>query len=82
MAGEKEVSFTIPRKRPFDTIFQFKITLLGAEPPVWRRIQAPAPTLSTICMWPSKMPWAGPTAICMPMKLRESAKPASNPVCG
>lgn len=36
-----EVSFTTPRKRPFKTIFQFKITLIGTEPPVWRRIQVP-----------------------------------------
>jgi len=41
MAGGREVSFTIPRKRPFKTVFQFKITLIGTEPPVWRRIQVP-----------------------------------------
>ncbi|PIU20511.1 MAG: hypothetical protein COT18_01965 [Elusimicrobia bacterium CG08_land_8_20_14_0_20_59_10] len=28
-------------RRPFETVFQFKITLLGTEPPVWRRIQVP-----------------------------------------
>lgn len=39
--GGKEVSFTIPGKRPFKTVFQFKITLIGAEPPVWRQIQVP-----------------------------------------
>ena len=38
---EYEISFSIPRKRPFETVFQFKITLLGTEPPVWRRIQVP-----------------------------------------
>jgi hypothetical protein len=41
MAGGKGISFTIPCKRPFETVFQFKITLIGAEPPVWRRIQVP-----------------------------------------
>ena|GEM_PF-915931 len=41
MTGGKEVLFTIPRKRPFETVFQFKITLIGAEPAIWRRIQVP-----------------------------------------
>jgi hypothetical protein len=41
MAGNKEVSFTIPRKRSFETVFQFKITLIGVEPAIWRRIQVP-----------------------------------------
>ena len=36
-----EVSLTTPRKRPFKTVFQFKITLIGAEPPIWRRILVP-----------------------------------------
>jgi hypothetical protein len=36
-----EQSFTIPFKRPFKNIFQFKITLLGTKPQVWRRIQVP-----------------------------------------
>ncbi len=42
MADNKEFSFTLPRKGPFKTVFQFKITLIGAEPPVWRRLQVPA----------------------------------------
>ena len=42
MGGGKDVSFTSPSKRPFKTVFQFKITLIGAEPPVWRRLQVPA----------------------------------------
>ena len=42
MADNKEISFTLPRKGPFKTVFQFKITLIGAEPPVWRRLQVPA----------------------------------------
>lgn len=28
-------------KRQFDQVYQFKITLKGAKPPVWRRIQVP-----------------------------------------
>ena len=36
-----EISLTTPRRRPFKTVFQFKITLIGAEPPIWRRIQVP-----------------------------------------
>jgi len=36
-----ELSFTVPRRLPFETVFQFKITLLGTQPPVWRRIQVP-----------------------------------------
>ena len=41
MTRGREVSFTTPGKRPFKTIFQFKITLIDTEPPVWRRIQGP-----------------------------------------
>jgi len=37
-----DMEFTIPRKRPFKDVFQFKITLLHTKPPVWRRILAPA----------------------------------------
>ncbi|OGR44076.1 MAG: hypothetical protein A2X28_04040 [Elusimicrobia bacterium GWA2_56_46] len=31
----------MPRKRPFKTVFQFKIALIGPEPVIWRRIQVP-----------------------------------------
>ncbi len=41
MTRGREVSFKTPGKRPFKTVFQFKITLMGAEPPVWRRVQVP-----------------------------------------
>jgi hypothetical protein len=41
MTRGREVSFITPGKRPFKTIFQFKITLSDTEPPVWRRIQVP-----------------------------------------
>ncbi|PIU36286.1 hypothetical protein COT03_00365 [Candidatus Shapirobacteria bacterium CG07_land_8_20_14_0_80_39_18] len=37
----KELTFTIPQKRPFNNVYQFKITLLDTHPPVWRRIQVP-----------------------------------------
>lgn len=33
--------FTIPQKRSFKNVYQFKITLLETKPPVWRRIQVP-----------------------------------------
>ena len=36
-----ELEFTIPIKRPFKNIYQFKITLLDTKPSVWRRIQVP-----------------------------------------
>ncbi len=32
---------TVPRRRPFKNVFQFKCTLLHTKPPVWRRIQVP-----------------------------------------
>jgi len=32
---------TVPRQRPFTNVFQFKCTLLGTKPPVWRRLQVP-----------------------------------------
>jgi len=32
---------TIPRKRAFTDVYQFKCTLLDTNPPVWRRIQVP-----------------------------------------
>lgn len=41
MTRGREVSFITPGKRPFKTVFQFKITLIDTEPPVWRRIQVP-----------------------------------------
>jgi len=28
-------------RRKFEPVYQFKITLLGVNPPVWRRIQVP-----------------------------------------
>jgi len=36
-----ELEFTIPRKRPYKNVYQFKITLLDTKPSVWRRIQVP-----------------------------------------
>ncbi len=30
-------------KKKFDNVYQFKVTLLGVSPPVWRRIQVPEP---------------------------------------
>ena len=41
MENGHEVSFTIPIKRPFKNVYQFKITLLGTNPPVWRSILIP-----------------------------------------
>jgi hypothetical protein len=32
-------------KKPTPSIYQLKVTLLGIEPPIWRRIQAPGTTL-------------------------------------
>ena len=40
MAG-KEIWITLPRRKPFKDVYQFKITLCGTEPPIWRRIQVP-----------------------------------------
>lgn len=37
----KEIWISIPRRRPFKNVYQFKITLLGINPPIWRRIQVP-----------------------------------------
>lgn len=34
-------SLTVPRRRPFKNIYQFKLILLGTDPSVWRRIQVP-----------------------------------------
>jgi len=36
-----DLKFTIPQKRPFTTIYQFKITLLETKPAVWRKILVP-----------------------------------------
>ena len=39
----------IPKKsKPTDTVYQFKITLLGAKPPIWRRIQVRDCTLDKL----------------------------------
>ena len=37
----KEIIISWPRKKPYKNIFQFKIILIGTNPPVWRRIQVP-----------------------------------------
>ena len=37
----KEIIISLPRKKPYKNIHQFKITLIGTDPPVWRRIQVP-----------------------------------------
>jgi len=41
--GERMViqKLSIPRRRPFKNVFQFKCTLLDTKPPVWRRLQVP-----------------------------------------
>ncbi len=41
MNDENEITITLPRKRSFKNVYQFKITLLDTDPPVWRRIQVP-----------------------------------------
>jgi len=41
MQDNYEVTLTIPCRRPFKNVFQFRITLLGTNPPVWRRIVVP-----------------------------------------
>ncbi len=40
--GGREVVFNTPRRRPFTTVLQLEVTLIGTKPPVWRRIQVPA----------------------------------------
>jgi len=40
MAG-KEIWITLPRRKPFKDVYQFKITLRGIKPAIWRRIQVP-----------------------------------------
>jgi hypothetical protein len=37
----REITITWPRRRPYQFVLQFKITLLETDPPVWRRIQVP-----------------------------------------
>ncbi len=37
-----ELTFTIPKKRPFTKVYQSKIALLGTKPTEWRRILVPA----------------------------------------
>ena len=36
------------KPKPTDTVFQFKITLLGSKPPIWRRIQVKDCTLDKL----------------------------------
>lgn len=36
------------KPRPTDTVFQFKVTLIGVKPPIWRRIQVPDCTLDKL----------------------------------
>lgn len=39
---------TAKKSKPTDTVYQFKITLLGAKPPIWRRIQVKDCTLDKL----------------------------------
>lgn len=41
--GERTViqKLSVPWRRPFKNVFQFKCTLLDTKPPVWRRLQVP-----------------------------------------
>ncbi|MDD8030956.1 MAG: plasmid pRiA4b ORF-3 family protein [Acidobacteriota bacterium] len=41
MKDSDKIYITLPRKRPFKNVFQFRITLIGTDPPVWRRIVVP-----------------------------------------
>jgi hypothetical protein len=49
-ATAKKANLAVAAKepRPTDAVFQFKITLLGITPPIWRRIQAPDGTLDKL----------------------------------
>jgi hypothetical protein len=38
----------IKRSKPTDAVFQFKVTLLGVKPPIWRRIQVSDCTLDKL----------------------------------
>lgn len=38
----------VKKPKPTDTVYQFKITLLGAKPPIWRRIQVGDCTLDKL----------------------------------
>jgi len=39
--ADVEISFTIPLKRKFNSVYQLRIELAGTNPPVWRRIAVP-----------------------------------------
>ena len=41
MANQTIEGFTIPKKKSFQNVYQFKITLIDTNPPVWRRILIP-----------------------------------------
>jgi len=38
---EKTITITMPRRRPYRSVLQFKITRIETDPPVWRRIRVP-----------------------------------------
>ncbi len=37
----REITITLPRRKPYQSVLQFRIALIGAVPPIWRRIQVP-----------------------------------------
>ena len=57
-----------PKANP-DILYQLKITLLGIEPPIWRRIQVQDCTLDRLHEH-SRPQWAGITCTCTSSKLR------------
>jgi hypothetical protein len=37
----REITISLPRRKPFQSVLQFKIALIETHPPIWRRIQVP-----------------------------------------
>ena len=37
----RDITISLPGRVPYQRVFQFHVTLIGTDPPIWRRIQVP-----------------------------------------
>ena len=59
IGGGRRAKMSAKKSGKLREVYQIKVTLLGTEPPIWRRLLVPADmTLVTYITW-CKRPWGG-----------------------